>query len=221
MRVILFAMLASALIAVAGKPLPIAAQVAKEPVKEPAKLTVKDTPLADFTRTKALKAKITVDFTEVRLGEILKEFAHLAEEKTDEPLMLSYGEGFPFSKKVTFSVKNQPLEVALDSLLKKVGGGLGYVVVSKDGDKYDGWVRLNTTGERGIEAPPPGAAEETEAGEKLALAKKLLDGGKPAVAKTVLEIITRKYPATKAGAEAKALLEKVEKMIEKDKDKDK
>ncbi|MCE9563877.1 MAG: hypothetical protein K8U57_17685 [Planctomycetes bacterium] len=216
MRVILFAGLVAGLIAVAETPVATRAQVAKDPPKEPAKLTVKDSTLADFTRTKALRTKITADFTDARLGEILKEFAHLAEEKTDEPLMLSYGEGFPFTQKVTFGVKNQPLEVALDSLFKKAGGGLGYVVVSKEGDKYDGWLRLTTTGERGIEAPPPGAAEEAEAGAKLALAKKLLDAGKPASAKPVLEIVARKFAGTKAGAEAKALLEKLEKEKEKE-----
>src|SRR4051812_38414858 len=107
MRVVLFAAFSAALIVAAGQPSPITAQVAKTQPKEPPKLTVKDSPLADFTRTKALKTKVTADFADIRLGEVLKEFAHLAEEKTDEPLMLSYGEGFPFSKKVTFAVKNQ------------------------------------------------------------------------------------------------------------------
>jgi hypothetical protein len=216
MRVVLFAVFSAALIAAATQPMPIAAQGAKDPPKESAKLTVKDTPAADFTRTKALKTKVTADFTDARLGEILKEFAHLAEDKTDEPLKLSYGEGFPYSKKVTFAVKSQPLEVALDSLFKKVGGGLGYVVVSKEGDKYDGWLRLTTTGERGIEPPPPGAAEEAEAAAKLTLAKKLLDAGKPTSAKPVLEIVARKFAGTKSGAEAKALLEKLEKEKEKE-----
>ena len=216
MRATLFAVFTGALIAAAGNPAPMAAQVAKDAPKEAPKLTVKDSPLADFTRTKALKAKVTADFTDVKLGEILKEFAHLAEEKTDEPLMLSYGEGFPYSQKVTYGVKNQSLDVALDSLLKKAGGGLGYVVVSKDGDKYDGWLRFTTTGERGIEPPPPGAAEEAEAATKLTLAKKLLDAGKPASAKPVLAIIARNFAGTKAGAKAKALLEKLEKEKEKE-----
>ncbi|WP_439625695.1 hypothetical protein [Gemmata sp.] len=209
MRAVPFAGLFGALLALAAThPAPARAQAPK--------LTVKDTPAADFTRTKALKVKVTAEFTEVKLGEILKEFAHLAEEKTDEPLMLAYGEGFPFAKKLTFKVTNVTLESALDSLLKKAGGTLGYVVVSKDGDKYDGWVRMTATGERGIEAPPPGAAEEAEAVTKLGLAKKLIDANKPGPAKTVLEIIARTYPGTKAGAEAKALLEKLTKEMEKE-----
>ena len=216
MRSATFAALFGALLALAA---PGVAQAPKDAPKAAPKLVVKDTPAAEFTRTKALRAKVAVEFTDVKIGEVLKEFAHLAEEATGEPLMLAYGEGFPFAKKVTLTVSNQTLEAALEQLFTKAGGGLGYVVVSKDGDKYDGWVRLTTTGERGIEVPPPGAAEEAEAAAKLGLAKKLLDANKPTSAKSVLEIVARTYPGTKAGAEAKALLEKVEKLIEKDKDK--
>ncbi|VTU01223.1 unnamed protein product [Gemmataceae bacterium] len=213
MRTVPFAGLFGALLALAAAHhAPARAQAPKDAPK----LVVKDTPAAEFTRTKALKVKVTAEFTEVKLGEILKEFAHLAEEKTDEPLMLAYGEGFPFAKKVTFKATNVTLEAALDALLKKAGGTLGYVVVSKDGDKYDGWVRLTATGERGVETPPPGAAEEAEAAARLGLAKKLIDAKKPASAKPVLEIVARTYPGTRAGAEAKALLEKLVKEMEKE-----
>ena len=60
----------------------------------------------------------------------------------------TYGEKFPYSQKVTYACKEKPLEEALDELFKKQGG-LGYVVVSKEGDRRDGWVLLTTTGERG------------------------------------------------------------------------
>ncbi len=171
----------------------------------------KDSPAADFTRSKALKAKVSVDFTQAPLGDILKELAHLVEVQTDRPLMWSYGPGFPYSRKLTFAVKDQPLEVALDQLLTKAGGGLGYVVVSKEGDKYDGWVLLTTTGERGSVPPAATPAEEAEAAEKLALARRLIEAGKGATSKPVLELVLRKYPGTKAAAEAKALLARIEK----------
>ncbi|MBA4062388.1 MAG: hypothetical protein C0501_01530 [Isosphaera sp.] len=169
----------------------------------------KDTPAAEYTRTKLLKARVTVGYTDTPVGEILKEFAHQAEMQAEQPLMWAYGPGFAFGKKVTFAAKGVPLEAALDQLLTLAGGG--YVVVSKDGDKYDGWVRLTTGSERGSEPPPADAAEEAEAAGKLGLAKKLLDAGKPESARPVLEIVARKYPATKAGAEAKELLGKLEK----------
>lgn len=209
MRGVLVSGFVAAAIGLIGDAVRTAGQVPKDAPKAAAK----DTPAADFTRTKVLKAKMTAAFTDVPLGEVLKEFAHQAEEQLDRPVMWAYGTGFPFAQKVTFTAKGQPLEAALDQLLPKAGGGLGYVVVSKDGDKYDGWVRLTTTGERGSEKPPdPALAEaEAKAAENLALAKKLLDANKPASAKPVLEVIVRKYPATKAAAEAKELLGKLEK----------
>lgn len=214
MRAVLFAGLAAVLVAVAGGGLPAVAQPPKDAQKEPAKSDAKNSAAAELTRTKLLKTKVGIDATDVPLGEILKEFSHLVDEKNDQPVFWAYGANFPFAQKVTFAVRDMPLEVALDQLLTKAGGKLGYVVVSKSGDKYDGWVRLTTTNERGYEPPPPPAAtaaEETEAADKLALAKKLIDGGKSATAKTVLEIVVRKFPTTKAGVEAKELLGKIEK----------
>jgi hypothetical protein len=182
---------------------------AKTAPVEPAKLT----PAAEETFAKLLKAKVSAEFKEARLGDVLKEFAHQVETKTDAPVMWAYGKDFPFAQKVTFSCKDKPLEVALDELFKKQGG-LGYVVVSKDGDRRDGWVLVTTTGERGYEKgsePPPKATaeEEADATDKLALAKKLLDGGKNEQAKTVLTFIVKRYPGAKAAGEARELLGKL------------
>ena len=172
----------------------------------------KGTPAAEVTRTKSLKAKVNASFTDARLGDVLKEFAAQVDMKADVQLLWAYGPDFPFAKKVTFACKEKPLEAALDDLFKKAGG-LGYVVVSKDGDKHDGWVLLTTTGERGVGKPEVKAtdAEEADAADKLALAKKLIDAGKTEQAKTVLAYIAKKWPAAKATAEAKELLAKLEK----------
>lgn len=168
------------------------------------------TPAADLTRTKALKAKMTVALSEVRLGDVLKEFAAQVDMKADVQLMWTYGANFPFAQKVTYSCKDKPLEVALDELFTKVGG-LGYIVVSKDGDRHDGWIRVTTTGERGagVVLPKATAEEETDAADKLVLAKKLIDKGDNDKAKVVLNYILKKYPTAKATTEAKELLEKV------------
>jgi hypothetical protein len=184
---------------------------AKAAPKEAAKLT----PAAETTLSKALKAKMSVDFKDARLGDVLKEFAAQVDMRADLQLLWTYSKDFPFAQKVTYTCKDKPLEVALDELFKK-NGGLGYIVVSKDGDRHDGWVLLTTTGERGVEkAPEPApmatAQEEADATEKLALAKKLLDGGKNEQAKTVLAFIVKRYPLAKATVEAKELLAKLEK----------
>jgi hypothetical protein len=172
---------------------------------EPAKLT----PAAEQTLTKALKAKVSGEFTDVRLGDVLKLWADQVDMTADLTVLWAYGEGFPYSQKVTYRCKEKSLEAALDELFKKAGG-LGYVVVSKGGDRRDGWVMLTTAGERGV-AKKATAEEEADAEEKLALAKKLLDGGKNDQAKTVLSFVVKRYPTAKAAAEAKALLAKLEK----------
>ena len=178
---------------------------------QPPAAAAKDTPAAGLTRGKLLRVKVTVDSTEERLGDILKEFAAQADREADRPVLWAYGPDFPYAKKITIAIKDKPIDEALDLLLQKAGGGLGYVVVSKDGDKYDGWVRLTTTGERGTAAPDPAAEEEATAAERLVVVKKLIDAGKAASAKPLLTIIVKNYPRTKTGMEAKTLLEKLDK----------
>jgi hypothetical protein len=185
---------------------------AQKDEKKDEKASDKPTPAAELTRAKSLKAKMSVEFTNARLGDVLKEFAAQVDMRADTQLMWTYGPNFPFAQKVTYSCKDKPLEAALDELFTKLGT-LGYIVVSKDGDKHDGWVLLTTTGERGSEKvlPKATAEEEADATDKLALAKKLIDGGKNEQAKTVLNYILKKYPTAKAAAEAKELLAKLEK----------
>jgi hypothetical protein len=155
-----------------------------------------------------LKVKVSGDFKQTRLGDILKEFAGQVEMQTEELLFWNYAVGFPSARKVTFSAKNLALDEALDQLLAGVEGA-GFVVISREGDKHDGWVRLTTGGERGQEKAPPNARDEETAAENLALAKKLIAAGKSAAAKPVLEILIKRHPATKAGKEAHELLEKL------------
>jgi hypothetical protein len=207
MRDVLLTTLATGLLAITIHPSSARLQAPSEKVKA----APKDTAAAELTRAQLLNVKVAGAFKDVRLGDILKEFAAQVEMKTDQSLMWAYAADFPFAKRVSFTAKDQPLDRALDELLTQAGSELGYVIVAKDGDKYDGWVRLTTTGERGRELPPPTAEEETAATERLILVKKLIDAGKPASAKPLLQILVKKYAATKAGMEAKELLEKIDK----------
>ncbi|MCS6864108.1 MAG: hypothetical protein RMJ56_09995 [Gemmataceae bacterium] len=169
---------------------------------------------AQETFAKLQKAKVTARFTNIRLGEILKEFAAQVDMQTDGPVMWTYGPNFPYAQKITFECRDVTLATALDELFKK-NGQLGYIVISKPGDRRDGWILLTTTGERGYERgrePPPAltAAEEADAADKLMLAKKLIASGKNDSAKVVLGFILKRYPGAKVAAEAKQLLEKLE-----------
>lgn len=166
---------------------------------------------AEITRAQLLKVKITASYEDARLSDIMKDFADQVAMKCEQPVMWAYGEGFPYQKKVAFSCKDKPLDAVLDQLLARAGDGLGYIVVSKDGDKYDGWVRLTTTGERGLEKGAPTPEDEASAAEKLTLAKKLINLGNAKAARPVLEILVKNYAKTRAGLEAKELLEKLDK----------
>jgi hypothetical protein len=182
----------------------------KAAAKGPALLT----PAAQATLTKALKVKVTASITDARLGDVLKKFAALADAKADALILWTYGPDFPYAQKITYACKDKPIDAALDEIFKKAGK-LGYVVVSKDGDRHDGWVLLTTAGERGFvpgaEAVPKAtAAEEAEAAEKLGVAKKQLDGGNADRAKLILRDVVKSYPGATAAAEARELLAKLE-----------
>lgn len=184
----------------------------KDEKKDDKKDGGKPTAASELTRGTSLKAKMSVAFTDARLGDVMKEFAAQVDMRADAQLMWAYGPNFPFAQKVTYSCKDKPLEEALDELFTKLGT-LGYLVVSKEGDKYDGWILLTTTGERGSEKVLPKATEEEEAdaASKLALAKKLIEKGDNDKAKVVLSYVMKKYPSAKATTEAKELLAKLEK----------
>jgi hypothetical protein len=184
-----------------------------QPQPKEAKEALKETAAATLTRARLLKVPVSGIFTDARLGDVLKEFAAQVEMRADVPVLWTYAAGFPYAQKVTYNCENKPLEEALDELFTKLGKP-GYVVVSKDGDKYDGWVRLTIGGERGYEpGAGPKATEEEEkaANERLALAKKLIADGKTEQARTVLMLVTRKYPHATAATEARQLLAKIEK----------
>lgn len=184
----------------------------KDEKKAPPPVLTKDaapTAAAERTLSKALKAKVGVEYTDARLGDVLKEFAAQADMRADVAVMWSYGPGFPFAQKVSYACKDKPLAAALDELLTKAGGGLGYVVLSKDGDRRDGWVLLTTAGERGYDRGPATEEEEKAAAKQLEGAKKLIDAGKPAAAKPLLTLVATKYANTKVAAEARELLEKL------------
>jgi hypothetical protein len=175
----------------------------------------KPTLAAGLTRSKSLKAKMNVTFNDARLGDVLKEFAAQVEMRADTRLLWTYGPKFPYSQKVSYTCKDKPLEEALDELFSKIGG-LGFIVLSKDGDRKDGWILLTTTGERGYvkgTEPLPKAteAEEKAAADLLTLAKKLIDAGKLEQAKNVLTILVKRHPGATAGAEGKRLLMTLEK----------
>ncbi len=182
----------------------------------------KDSPAATNTRKK-LQIKVTVDFKNENFSEVVKELKKQIEDANGGALSTVNDAGVSNNTKYTFAAKDQTVVEVLDGLLKK--NGVGYVVVSKPGDRYDGWIKFKQGSERGYEgaapdvAPKPPAkdkdpapvddAVEKSAQTKLDYARDLIRNGKKDKAKVRFQEIVRDYPKSKAAGEAKKELEKL------------
>jgi hypothetical protein len=189
-----------------------------------------DSPTVKRTRQK-LETPVTVDFKDERLKDVLDEF------KRQTEISFHLDAGVSGNQSFTYAAKDKPLKDVLDEMFK--GRGLGYVIgrKMKEGDRYEGWVIINQSDERGdpivkgatpskpepkpaagkTPAPPAKPKTGTEsasdperlAASKLKNAKILLEDGKVEDAREFLEQILTRWPETKAAAEAKALLGKL------------
>lgn len=197
---------------------------------------VKDTQGAAATRKK-LQTKITVEFKDAQLEDATKELKQLVEDAGGGSLSFQFDLGVSRNLNVTYSGKDKTLAEALDGMFQK--NGLGYVVVSLEKDRYDGWLKIKQGKERGYpvgqapaakgpdkekpqttpekpvvkDKPPVAEGDKAEqiATARLSLAKDIIETGKIAKGKEWLEEIVKMYPATKAAAEAKKLLAKLKK----------
>jgi hypothetical protein len=175
----------------------------------------KDTRLAEFTRDRYLKVKVSVDVKDATLRDVLKEFAAqvVMDAEFDRPVMWTYADAAVGDKTVTYTCTDKPIEDALKELAEKLK--FGYFVISKEDHVRDGWVRITAGEERGFgslgAAPKTEDDDETKAAARLATAKEHLEKNRNASAKALLAGIVDKFPKSKAAAEAKMLLEKLDK----------
>jgi len=102
-----------------------------------------DTPAAAKTR-KLLKTKITIEFKDTRTEDCMDE---LKEAVKGLKFLLDTKGGVSRNKTLSFKAKDLTVEEVLDGLFKKQG--LGYIVISKKGNAYDGLVEVRQSDERG------------------------------------------------------------------------
>jgi tRNA A37 threonylcarbamoyltransferase TsaD len=102
-----------------------------------------DTPKAAKTR-KLLKSKITVDFKEERLKDALDE---IQDQVKQFRYRLDTKGGVSANQTLKYKGKGVTIEEALDGMFKK--NGLGYIIISKKGDAYDGGIMIRQGTERG------------------------------------------------------------------------
>ena len=194
----------------------------------------KDTPSAAQSRKK-LKGKVTVEFKNTMLDEALSEISGQIEDQKLGPISKDYGVGVSKNSRITYSGKDVTVEEALDGILKQLD--LGYHVVSKDKDRYDGWLHVEKGTHRGypagvtapktdpkaepkvepkpepkVEPKPPVPSDdpdEKQARLRLDLAKECVEMGKKDDAGRLLKYVVKNFPQTKAAAEAKELMDKI------------
>jgi hypothetical protein len=112
----------------------------------PAGVSAQETPAAKATRKK-LAQKISVDFTETRMKDAMNEIKSEFDNRLG--IWLDNVGGVSNNSKVTFKADDQPLEKILNDFCKKYE--LGWFVFSKQGDRYDGWIKIRKSNERGYE----------------------------------------------------------------------
>jgi hypothetical protein len=102
-----------------------------------------DTPAAAKTR-KLLKEKVTVSYKDTRLEDVVDD---LKDQIKGLRMQLDTRGGVSRNQTITYSGTDVPLEEALDQMFKK--NGLGYIVISRKGNAYDGSIQIRQGKERG------------------------------------------------------------------------
>jgi hypothetical protein len=100
-----------------------------------------DTPKAAATR-KVLKTKVSVNFKDTPLRDIIEEIKDQVQDKAKKKLgvLVDTKNGVSQNTKFTYKADNKPLEEVLDEMLKK--NDLGYIVISQKNNAYDGNLRI-------------------------------------------------------------------------------
>ncbi len=118
----------------------------------------KDSPAAAATRKK-LQAKISVDYKDISLKEIMDDIKQKVSDATgmDLSIYLDNPGGVSNNSTLSYSAKDQTVADILDGLLKN--NGLGYIVVSKEyktyKSRYDGWLLIEDSGKESAAKDKP------------------------------------------------------------------
>jgi hypothetical protein len=117
----------------------------------------KDTPAAAATRKK-LQAKISVDYKDLSIKEVMEDIKQKVSDATgmDLSIYVDNQGGVSNNSTLSYSAKDQTVAEILDGMFKN--NDLGYVVVSKEyktyKGRYDGWLLIVKGKERGYPEEP-------------------------------------------------------------------
>jgi hypothetical protein len=121
----------------------------------------KDSPVVAATRKKLKSNKVTVDYQDTRLEEVL---ADLKKQTEDISIRVDPKAGVNQNTKVTYKADDAPLDEVLDKMFKKYD--LGYVIGTKKDGRYEGWLIINKSNARGVaEKEKPAASDDASEDE--------------------------------------------------------
>jgi hypothetical protein len=117
-------------------------------VVHPSAADENDTPKAAAAR-KLLKTKVSADYKDTPLKEIVEDFQDQIKDKAKKSLgvRIDTKNGVSQNTKFTYKADNKPLQEILDEMLKK--NDLGYIVISQRGNAYDGTLLIVKGNARG------------------------------------------------------------------------
>jgi hypothetical protein len=123
------------------------------PVEAQDKGKTGDSPIVARTRKK-LDTKLSVDFKDERLKDVVKEL----EEKAEVKFQLDTKGGVSQNMSFTYKAEEKALKDVLDEMFK--GKGLGYVIHRKQNstDRYEGYIYIVQGDQRGDEPAKGGSA---------------------------------------------------------------
>jgi hypothetical protein len=135
----------------------------------------KDSPAAAKTRKK-LKEKLSVNYKDTRLREIVDNIQKLLDNKVS--IKLDNDGGVSNNLTLTYSADEKPLETILDEMFAK--NQLGYVIISNPKDRRDGFIIIKKGKQRGYDTgEEPVKATDKPARDKPARDKDTTDDEKP------------------------------------------
>lgn len=181
------------------------------------------------TKDERLQVAISVDWIEKPLHEAMNDIIAQIKAVGLGIIDVRFDSDVAPDQKITFAAKNQSVAEVLDAALRKLE--LGYSVISKKDDPFDGSLLLKKGSERAVavtdpkaepktkskakgsdEPETPGVTKETkeqQAASKLKLIKQLIEAGKKEKARERLRDLIKMHPESKVIPEAKELLEKL------------
>lgn len=112
----------------------------------PRGLRADDTPKAASARKVLKTTKLTVDYKDERIQDIMDD---LKEKAPGFKFMLDSKGGVSQNTKLSFSGKDKTVEEILNGIFTKTD--FGYYIISVKNNAYDGLVKITKTGERGYE----------------------------------------------------------------------